>query len=186
MKILVVANMYPSEKDPVYGTFIKVFHDDIKRRNTAGSTNLCTIRGRRFGAVSKLVTYISYYLRLCGHLLFSRYDLIYVHTITFPTPALLLASVFRNLPLVFNVHGDDVLPSNRFKKLLKKMSAPLLAKARMVVAPSEYFRNVLQNEFPWLDKNRIFVSPSGGIKKLFFSVKEPSPLAGRALRLGYV
>lgn len=168
LKMLTVANMYPSATDPTYGTFIKNFVTRINELNVGGSNRVVTIYGRRQGKLSKLLAYLSYYCRLTGALLARRYDLIYVHTITFPTPALRIASLFRRLPIVFNVHGDDVLPSNGFKRMLKRMSRPLLPKAKTIVSPSAYFKEVLLQEFPELNPDRIFVSPSGGIDSKFF------------------
>ncbi len=186
MNILVVANMYPSESDPVYGTFVKNFTDSVRARNLGGRTDICTICGRRSGKMAKLKAYSAYYLRLAAKLLFSRYDLVYVHTITFPTPVLRLASFFRRLPLVFNVHGGDVLTSNRLKLMLRNMCRPLLDKACMIVVPSEYFRKVLEQEFPNLDSAKIACSPSGGISDKFYSPVKNRPMAGRQTVLGFV
>ncbi len=119
MNILVVSNMYPSARVPSYGTFVRNFVEDIKARNGGGAVDVCTIYGRRMSKLSKAGAYASYYLRLLWALATSRHDLIYVHAITFPSPALRLVSLFRHLPLVLNVHGDDVLPSNGFKRRLK-------------------------------------------------------------------
>lgn len=186
MKILVVSNMYPSADDPSYGTFIRNFYEDLAARNRDGQTSLTTIRGRRRSKVAKLAAYASYYTRLTTRLLFGRYDLIYVHTVTFPTPALRLATLFRRLPVVYNVHGDDVLPSNKMKTVLRNMATPLLAKARMIVAPSEYFKGVVAEVFPAADRDKIFVSPSGGVNKGFFSRKTHVNTGDTPLVLGYV
>lgn len=186
MKILVVANMYPSAKDPVYGTFVKNFFEQVDKRNIGGSTTLCTIRGRRMGKFAKLSAYISYYLRLTGRLIFGKYDLVYVHTVAFPTPALRFASLFRKLPLVFNAHGGDVLTSNRFKRFLRDMSRPLLKKALLIVVPSDYFRQVFISVFPEVDRHRIVESPSGGLNRSFFRRKKSFPATGEPLRLGFV
>lgn len=186
MKILVVSNMFPSETDPSYGTFVKNFHDDILSRNGAGDTYLSTIRGRRYSKAAKLLAYTSFYSGLLWKLLARRYDLIYVHTVTFPTPALLVASVFRKLPLVLNVHGGDVLPSNSLKRKLRDLSAPLVRKALMIVTPSEYFKGVTLDVFKGLDKDRIFISPSGGVARKFFHKKTEINPGDRPLTLGFV
>ena len=185
IKMLTVANMYPSESYPAYGTFVKNFVDRFDALNTGGSNKVVTIKGKRKGMVSKLLTYAAYYCRLTYELTAHRYDLVYVHTVTFPTPALRIASLFRRLPLVFNVHGDDVLPGNRFKKALKRLSRPLVRKARMIVSPSDYFSDVVSREFPGLSPERIFVSPSGGLDKRFF-VAQPEPKNSGVPVIGFV
>lgn len=186
LKILTVANMYPSAADPTYGTFVKNFVDRLNSLNEGGSNRVVTIYGRRKGVVAKLKAYAGYYLRLTKALLTDSYDLVYIHTITFPTPALRVASLFRRLPMVFNVHGDDVLPSNRFKKMLKAMSRPLLRKSLMIVSPSDYFKGVVLKEFPDLDANKIVVSASGGIDRKFFVTRPERPTSGRPIEIGFV
>ena len=181
LKILTVANMYPT-----YGTFVKNFVDRLNSLNEGGSNRVVTIYGRRKGVVAKLKAYAGYYLRLTKALLTDSYDLVYIHTITFPTPALRVASLFRRLPMVFNVHGDDVLPSNRFKKMLKAMSRPLLRKSLMIVSPSDYFKGVVLKEFPDLDANKIVVSASGGIDRKFFVTRPERPTSGRPIEIGFV
>lgn len=185
MDILTVANMYPSETDPTYGTFIKNFYEQLCARNKSGRNNLVVIKGRRKTPLSKLAAYIGYYSRLCLALLRSQHDIIYVHTVTFPIPAIRLISLFRKLSIVYNVHGDDVLPDNRFKRLLKRFARKAVPKARMVVCPSEYFKDVTLREFPGLDASKVIVSPSGGISRSFLSPKEQIN-AGNDLLLGYV
>lgn len=185
MKILVVANMYPSEKDPVYGTFVKNFVEDLRHREGSENIDLCTIYGRRMGVISKLKTYIEYYSRLTVALAKSHHDLVYVHTITFPILPIRLIGLFKRLPLVLNVHGDDVLPSNKLKKLLKRIAKPVVEKAMMVVAPSKYFKGVLEKEFPKLNPGSIYVSPSGGLASMFYRPKQRID-NDKALHLGFV
>lgn len=176
--------MYPSDKDPVYGTFVRNFYETIKSRNAGGRNDLVVIRGQRRRKLAKLRAYLKFYSELTAKLLFGKYDLVYIHTITFPAPAVRLASIFRRLPIVFNVHGDDVLPSNGFKRKLKRLATPAVYKALMIVSPSEYFRGVLLREFPGFEPAKIFVSPSGGIGKSFF--REPETVGDGPLRLGFV
>ncbi len=168
MKILVISNMYPSASDPVYGTFVKTFFDEISNRNSGGINHLVAIKGKRVNMFAKIGAYFKFYVESIYYLLFHRYDLVYVHTITFPIIPIRIVSLFRRLPLVFNVHGGDVLVDSSLKRFLKNMSRPMLSKARMIVVPSKYFRSVMLSEFPELSSDLIFVSPSGGISKSFF------------------
>ncbi len=186
MRLLVISNMYPSETDKVYGTFVRNFVEDARRRNADGITELVTIRGKRKGAAAKAAAYVSFYSNALYKLLFKRYDIVYVHTITFTSIPLRVASWFRRLPLVFNVHGDDVLPETSMKKGLKRIAAPMLPKAMMIVSPSVYYRNVLREEFPSLaDYTNIFVSPSGGIGPKFYYDRPKKP-ASQSITLGFV
>lgn len=185
MDILTVSNMYPSRKDPAYGTFVRNFYESIRSRNPEGKNHLVTIRGRRKNKASKLCTYISFYVRLTWRLLFGRYDLIYIHTITFPILPVRIALWFRSLPLAFNVHGDDLLPKGKLKRWLKHLACKPLLDAKMVVSPSSYYKKVLLEEFPALSPERIFISPSGGVAQRFFDAarernarEEKNPVIG--------
>lgn len=185
--MLTVANMYPSDRDPVYGTFVRNFVEEIKQLNVTGINDVVVIKGRRFNVLSKLGAYFSFYTRLTARLLFGKYDLIYIHTITFPIPPVRLIGMFRKLPIVFNVHGDDLLPSGRLKKILKRIAIPEVRKAKMVVSPSDYFKGILLEEIPGLDPEKIFVSPSGGIDAKFFRKPSSITASGNQMpRIGYV
>lgn len=185
MKILTVANMYPSVKDPVYGTFVYNFVQRLQSLNPGAKIDVVTIYGRRNGYIAKAVTYCKYYFELLNTLLRSDHDLVYVHTVTFPILPIRLALLFRRLPLVFNVHGDDVLPSNALKRALKRIARPVVSKSRMIVCPSSYFAEVVKREFPGVTDSQLFVSPSGGIDPMFF-VKHKTRNPGQPLTLGFV
>ncbi len=186
MRLLVISNMYPSETDKVYGTFVRNFVEDARRRNAGGTTELVAIRGKRKGAAAKAAAYAAFYAKTLYKLLFKSYDIVYVHTITFTSIPLRVASWFRRLPLVFNVHGDDVLPETAMKKRLKRIAAPMLPRAKMIVSPSVYYRKVLREEFPALiDYTDIFVSPSGGLGPKFYYDTPKAP-ESQTLTLGFV
>ena len=46
MKILLISNMYPSEKDKTYGTFVKMFKEGIEHNMNDIVFDCCFIRGR--------------------------------------------------------------------------------------------------------------------------------------------
>ena len=46
MKILLISNMYPSEKDKTYGTFVKMFKESIEHNTNDIVFDCCFIRGR--------------------------------------------------------------------------------------------------------------------------------------------
>lgn len=186
MRLLVISNMYPSETDKVYGTFVRNFVEDARRRNAGGTTELVAIRGKRKGAAAKAAAYAAFYAKTLYKLLFKSYDIVYVHTITFTSIPLRVASWFRRLPLVFNVHGTDVLTDNKLKRKLRDIAEPLLPRAKMIVCPSEFFCNVLYNEFSGLaNYTNIFVSPSGGLGPKFYYYKPKAPTS-QILTLGFV
>lgn len=168
MRVLVVSNMYPSKKSPSYGTFVATFVAQLKELNQ-GHVQLSVIHGRSKNKFIELWKYICFYLRTFFLALCGRYDIIYVHTITFPIIPLRLAALFRNLPLVFNVHGGDVLVEKGVAVRLKKLATQLIENALLIVVPSAYFKAIVKKNFVNVDTQKIFVSPSGGIDACFFS-----------------
>lgn len=186
MKILVISNLYPSAKDKVYGTFVKNFYLDICSKNKSGINDLIAIKGRRKSKTSTIGAYIHFYIKTLFDLAFRNYDLIYVHTITFPIIPIRIAMIIKHLPIVFNVHGGDVLVHNKIANILKMLAKPILPKAKLVVCPSEYFKGIVKSEFPNVPDNKIFVSPSGGIAPYFFKEKNNRDNENDEMVVGYV
>lgn len=185
MKIITISNMYPSASDPVYGTFVKNFVDELKSRNPDGVNDIAVIAGKRVGKLAKAKAYVGFYTSVVWKLLTRRYDIVYVHTITFPILPIRFALLFKRLNLVFNVHGDDVLPNTRMKDRLKNFARPVLPEAKSIVVPSAYFKDVVLREFKGVSADKIFISPSGGLHDRFFANPSVDSTPGR-LTLGFV
>lgn len=184
MKILVISNMYPSDKDPVYGIFVKNFYDYVKQRNHDGTTGLIAIKGHEQSTLIELLVYAWFYLKILASCIFKKWDLIYVHTITFPVIPLRIAALFRQLPLAFNIHGSDLITHSRLAEALKRKSFPLLRKAQLIVVPSTVFKRVLMDEVAGISEDVVYVSPSGGVDSQRFV---PIPKQNRdEFVLGYV
>ena len=64
MKILLISNMYPSEKDKTYGTFVKMFKEGIEHNMNDIVFDCCFIRGRSNSFVVKLYKYIVFYFSI--------------------------------------------------------------------------------------------------------------------------
>ena len=168
MKLLVISNMYPSDKDPVYGVFVKNFFDYIEAHNQGGRTELIAIKGRDKSRIKNVWNYLKFYTKIFFSCVFRRWDLIYVHTITFPTVSLRAAFLFRNLPLAFNIHGSDLITHSKLAEILKKMCFPLLRRSKLIVVPSMVFKKVLVDEVAQIEEKNVYVSPSGGVNTQLF------------------
>lgn len=184
MNILIISNMYPSKKDPVYGTFVQSFVESVQSLNIDGQTKTVLIKGRNGNSFQRISRYVGFYLCVLFRLLFYRYDIIYVHTISHPIPIIFFLNLFLRLPLVFNVHGSDVLTRGKLSKCLKNLARSSLRKSLLVVSPSLFFKDVLLREFPFLLEDKIFVSPSGGVNDLFYERMDRS--VGAVPTIGYV
>ena len=184
MRILIVANLYPSKKDPTYGTFVKNFVDGIYKRNRGGKIDLCVIRGRTDNVGMKIIKYCRFYLSILYHLLFCKYDIVYNHIITHAAIPFRLVSYFQDIPLVFNIHGEDLLTKTRTSKILLKIVTPLLYKAKLIVIPSVFFKGKVMETFPNIPIDKLFVSASGGVASSFF--RKEKIKTKKQFTLGYV
>lgn len=163
MKILVVSNMYPSNEDPAFGVFVKNFFDYLCLKNGTNNTQLSAIKGKGQTKISKLWKYVVFYLKTTLLILFRKYDLVYVHTVTYPIIPLKIASTFKDIPLAFNIHGSDWITHSARSAKLKRMALPLVQKAKLIVVPSTIFKKLVIDEMPQYNVNKIKVSYSGGI-----------------------
>lgn len=164
-----ISPMYPSKNDPLFGSFVKSYMDNFRILNSSGINDLVCIRGLYKNKISKLFKYLLFYIKTLYYLLFKNYDIIYVQTITSSIPPIKFVSYFKKLPLIFNVHGSDVITHNKKTERLKNTAIPIVQKSKLIVSPSVYFKNIMVDNIKGIDKNRIFVSPSGGVDTLIFS-----------------
>jgi L-malate glycosyltransferase len=182
MKILLISNMYPSKGQPTYGVFVRHF---VNQMTDCGViVDKVVIEGRGYGLFHKLSKYWSFFSRASRSLRSSDYDLIYAHYIGHSLLPLLVQRRKHGRPLVVNAHGSDVFPVSKVSRLIKSLVKPVVRASDLIVVPSEYFSDVISKEFS-LPKNKIFVSPSGGVDtSLFFPVNTmPKP---SLLTVGYV
>lgn len=185
MKILVIANLYPSEKDPTYGTFVKNFTDALSSKDGV-SIKLCVIRGRTNNPIKKLVKYLCFLSTALFYLVFSKYDIVYNHIITHAAIPLRIVSLFKNIPIVFNIHGEDLLTKTKISKYGLKIVTPLLYKAKLIVVPSLFFKRKVMEFFPDINSELVYVSASGGISKTFFCNENVLKSQSGVTKIGYV
>lgn len=184
MRILVIANLYPSTSDPSYGTFVKNFVDVLSAKQDV-EIELCVIRGRAKNKLSKLFKYLFFLSSAFYYLLFKRYDLVYNHIITHAAVPLRVVSLFKDLPLVFNIHGEDLLTKTKISQFGLKIVTPLLYKAKLIVVPSNFFKKKTLELFPQITSNKIFVSASGGVSNAFYQFNTDYNVTSK-LVVGYV
>lgn len=186
MKILVLSNMYPSSNNPTFGVFVKNFYEYLRDNNGRRNTYLSVMKGQSKSGLIKLFDYVSYYIKTILLLLFRNYDLVYVHTVTYPVLPVKIVSYFKEIPLAFNIHGSDWITHSGLSARLKKMALPLVEKAKLIVVPSSVFRDLVIDELPNVDKNKIIVSYSAGIDLGRFTPSEKNSTDKEGLTIGYV
>ena len=160
--------MYPSKGDPSFGVFVKNFYDYLSNKNGLENTSLIAIKGKPKSKYEKVRKYFCFYFKATCCLVFKKYDLVYVHFITYPAVPLRIASLFKEIPMAFNIHGSDWITHSFFAKILKTLAHPLIIKAKLVVVPSTVFKTIVKEGLPEIDEKKIKVSYSGGVDTNFF------------------
>lgn len=183
-RILIVSNLYPSKDSPFYGSFVKNFEDQLRQDSRVDYIKGIYIKGLHGSIIKKILSYFRFYIRIFFITLFRQYDLIYVHLISHSTLPLRLVSYIKKLPLIFNIHGEDLLTTTPLAEKLLRLSLPIVKKARYIVVPSNYFKKITEEKISDYPKDRILVSASGGVKDIFkrgtIKNKESN------IRIGYV
>ena len=180
MKILLISNLYPSKEHPFFGTFVKNFKEQLKRKGF--KFKLAVIKGKGNTKLEKILKYISFFKDIFRAIKKNDYDLIYVHYISHSLLPLVVLKKYINKPLIINAHGSDVLVKNKIAKMIQKLVTPIIKRADLVVVPSSYFKNIVVNKF-LIDPDKVFISASGGVDTTLF---RPLQTDKKVFTIGYV
>ncbi|WP_318481525.1 glycosyltransferase [Photobacterium leiognathi] len=186
-KILLLSNLFPSKKDPSFGTFVYTNYEQLKSFDY--NVDLCVISKKNKGIISKLCIYISFFSKCFFYLTFRRYkfDFVYIHYLTISTiPLFLIMKLLRIKPkYAINIHGDDLVGKGYSHRILSFTSGFILKNASCVIVPSDYFRKELFIRYPESIKNTpVLVNYSGGVNTDLFNTKKA--LSSRKLIYGYL
>lgn len=120
------------------------------------------IRGKSTFWPAKLYKYFAHYISVLRNYFTYNYQLVYIHFLTHHIPVLLLMLPFKKHPIVVNFHGSDLhmLLHSDFMDFWAKR---VLKKIDLLIVPTNYFKDRLLGTYPFLNEDRVFVSPSGGI-----------------------
>lgn len=159
--------MYPSEKHPSYGIFVKKFIEELDECHIEYNK---AVMHKHSQILSKTVAYIKFYTEAFMKIFLGSYDVIYIHYASYSSMPVIAASHLKNLNVFVNLHGSDVVPENRRQESMHKYTKQVLAISNKVVVPSIYFKNLVAQKYQ-LNKEEIYVYPSAGIdKKVFFEM----------------
>lgn len=164
MRILVVANMYPTDEKPHFGTFVKACVEGYRSQGVEVDLAVLTHTGLR--------GYLAFYFTAFIKCIFNRYDYVHVHYVTHSIPPVYLANLLRKNKILLNFHGSDAFPEayeSQLRRVVKrKICEVALRKAQAVIVPSGYFKNKIADSYEF--KN-IIISPSGGVDKTLFKYR---------------
>lgn len=166
MKVLVVSNMYPDEKHPTYGVFVKKFCEQLESLNISFDISVML---KSDSILQKIVRYIAFYFITFFKILFNSYDIIYIHYASHSGIPVIIASKLKKITIYTNVHGSDVAPENQKQAKMQKVTGKLLKISDKIIVPSQYFKTYVSEKYK-MCSDKIFVYPSAGIDKNVFHV----------------
>jgi glycosyltransferase involved in cell wall biosynthesis len=158
--ITFVANLYPTDDKPFFGTFVKNSAEEFKNLGL----NVKTLVLPQFG--SGITGYAKFYAATFHQM--CRYKgTAYIHYISHSAPPIILAKVFNpTLKVALHYHGSDAFPETHEGNLrcwIKRKICTLANKiANQIIVPSNFFAQKIADKFS-INKDSIIVSPSGGI-----------------------
>ncbi|WMN61194.1 glycosyltransferase family 4 protein [Pseudoalteromonas xiamenensis] len=181
-KICFIANLFPSEKDPSFGSFVGKNYEQLKSHGNEIVSKI--VIDYRTHGIYKLLTYVKFVARGIRAIAKRDYDYVYFHYLTYSTLCL-IPFLFINRPkYVINIHGDDLVGVSLTHRVMGFFSALILRHSAAVIVPSTYFKDCLLDLYPWYQKNKIIVSPSAGVE---FALFKPTLCSDReGFVLGYV
>ncbi len=110
MKILVVTNMYPTEKSPFYGIFVKEQVESLRKEGI--SVDVFFINGR-----DDRLNYFKSVISLLKKLRSSKYDIIHAHHTYCVYPIKIAKLISRiNTPLILTFHEGEIYKKNGIKE----------------------------------------------------------------------
>jgi len=168
LKILLVANMYPSPRFPSYGVFVQ---NTEKILQNEGFQVDKAILQKKTSKVTKLLGYALYYSKILTKGLIGNYDAIYVHYASHNAmPLLWLKKLKPTVRIVTNVHGSDVVPEVPSQQKYQPAVKKLLQQSSLIITPSHYYEKLVQQKYDVTTPIRVF--PSGGVNAEIFHPKK--------------
>lgn len=164
MKILLISNMYPSEQFPSYGVFVQNTEKILVQHGIQVDK---IVMQKKTSKLSKLFSYASHYANVVLTGLTKNYDYLYVHYASHNAlPLLILKKLKKNVKIVTNVHGSDVVPEVPSQEKYQPRVNDLLHHSTKIITPSPYYKGLVEEKYKV--HNPIYIFPSGGVNKDLF------------------
>lgn len=167
MRILVVSNMYPTEKAPSFGIFVKNQVEAMMGENQ--TIDVLAITNPASGKKNVLKKYSAWLLQ--GLKLFiskgARYDIVHAHY-AFPSglPARLLKRRF-NTPYIVTCHGGDLNKMAKKGPFFHAQTKRILEEAAHVIAVGQDLEKQIINDYQ-ISKEKVTLLSMGVDRSLFF------------------
>ncbi|MEZ9324223.1 glycosyltransferase family 4 protein [Vibrio cyclitrophicus] len=166
-KTLLVSNMYPSEKFPNFGTFVKTSEEQLLSCDI--TVDKVVIDEVYSNLIHKILGYLSFYISTFIRCVFGSYDYVYIQFISHSSPPVILARFFKRFEIISHIHGGDITKlkhtSNVGFLLKRYISQRIINLSSVVVFPSESYAKFAESNFTI---SNYIVYPSGGVDPKVF------------------
>ena len=146
-RIAVFSNMYPSEKHPTFGIFVK---NQVELLRSKGiQVDLLAIDEPGKGKAAALKKYMAWFLKSIGFLLRNKRNLALTHAhYAFPTGVLsLIGKKFFGIPYVVTVHGGDIDKMAAKSERIAEYTRKVLQGADAVITVGERLKQDVIGKF---------------------------------------
>lgn len=181
MKIILISSIYPTEQHPDYGTFVRNVH---RLYTNSGYEIELVAFDRSGGKLTKLKNLASFYRRI--RLVLTKqdsYDLINLHYPFLAAIPLARRINHLSIPLVISVHGSDVFPDSRIKRITWPATKRLLDACARIIVPSRFFQEKMISSYHFPEEKFRILAPGGFDPKLFYPSYDNEPV--RKYRIGF-
>lgn len=160
-KVLVISNMYPSDKHPSFGSFV---HEQVEQLRKKNIEVLLSVSKQKEGTkIQKLKKYFLLFLHSFFFSFSKKVSIIHLHFV-FPTGLILLPiSFLTRKKIVVTAHGSDVIGASKFKK---KMLKKIFKISNEIIAVSSFIKSEIESL--GIDSSKIHVINCGVDQNLFF------------------
>lgn len=158
--IQIISPMWPSNKDPYYGIFVKRTIEGLIN-NGWGVRNNIVIKGRANTLFSKIKNHMCFGISII-YGVFLRSDIVYVHSPSWFSILIILYKWIGSKRIVINLHGGEILGKSYATQLNLPFVKFLCHKADMIVVPSNFFKMKVSESLE-IDNKNIYVYPSAGV-----------------------
>jgi len=172
--------MYPDKKNSQYGSFV---HNFVNEFLSLGAEINNVVIKKKESNIKKIAAYIVYVIVCFWKVLFTRYDVIYVHYINHSLIPFIILKYFLKKPLILNAHGGDFFYETKGAEFIAKFTSKVIPYATKIVVPSNYFKEELIKRYHFIE-NKIFISPSGGVN--LRKLKKRPQNVSLPLKIGYL
>lgn len=157
MKILLAANMYPSNKYPHYGIFVKNTEEILKTMENVQIKKVVIKKTNNL--LVKILSYALFYVRIVLYVCAGRYDVLYGHFLShISLPIIVARKINKKIKIVVNVHGNDVVPDQKKDEKWEKIIRKAIPLINYIIVPSDYFLQIMQTVYN-VKKNSFLFSP---------------------------